>query len=71
MAETRLTAEESEAVRMALATMVVKRRTGELGILHGADRFVSTQRTLRKAERDALDAAARKLGLGGLREYPG
>ena len=71
MAETRLTAEEADAVRMVLSSMVVKRRTGELGIMHGAERFVSTQRILKKADRDALNAAARKLGLDGIREHAG
>jgi hypothetical protein len=68
MAEVRLTA---QAVRAALRAMVIKSRTGELGIMHGAERFVSTQVIFRKADRDALDAAARKLGLGTLREYAG
>jgi hypothetical protein len=69
MAEVRLTPDEANALRSALSTLVVKARTGELGLLHGADRFVSSQRIFKKAERDALDAAARKLGLAGLAEY--
>ena len=39
--------------------------------MHGLDRFVSTQRILKKPERDALHAAARKVGLEGIREYAG
>jgi hypothetical protein len=71
MAETKLTAEEAQALRTVLCAMVVKRRTGELGIIHGAERFVSTHRMLKQADRDALDGAARKLGLGSIREYAG
>lgn len=71
MAETKFTAEETEALRAVLSVMIIKRRTGELGIMHGAERFVSTQRSLKKADREALDAAARRLGLGPIREFAG
>jgi len=71
MSEVRLTAEEADAVRAAMASLVVKSRTGELGIMHGADRFVSMQRIFRKKDREMLDAAARKLGLAGIPEYRG
>ena len=43
--------EEAQAVRAALSTLVVKARTGELGVMHGAGRFVSTQRILNKEDR--------------------
>jgi hypothetical protein len=49
----------------------VRKRTGELGIVHGAGRFVSTQRVFRRADREALDAAARRLGLPGVGGYDG
>ena len=71
MTEVKLTEQEAQAVRAALSAMVIKSRTGELGVMHGAERFVSTQRIFRKADRDALSAAARKLGLGVIREYAG
>lgn len=71
MAEVRLSEEEAQAVRAALSMLVIKSRTGELGVMHGAERFVSTQRIFRKADRDALHAAARKLGLSAVREYAG
>ena len=70
MAEVRLTADEAAALRSAVSEFLVQGRTGSLGIMH-AGRFVSTLRILRKAERNALDAAARKLGLAGLAEYGG
>ncbi len=71
MPEVRLTAEEAEAVRAALSTLVVKSRSGELGIMHGADRFVAARLIFRKEDREMLDAAARKLGLAGIPEYRG
>jgi hypothetical protein len=71
MPEARLTAEEAEAVRAALSTFLVKSRTGELGIMRGPERFVSTDRIFRKKDRELLDAAARKLGLPGIPEYRG
>ena len=67
--EVRLRDEEAKALRAALASLCVKSRTGEVGIMHGADRFVSTQRVLKKPELESLDAAARKLGLGGIRRF--
>ena len=60
MTEVKLTEQEAQAVRAALSAMVIKSRTGELGVMHGAERFVSTQRIFRKADRDALSAAARE-----------
>lgn len=70
MTEVRLTAQEVAAVRTALSGLVVRARTGELGMMHGADRFLSTQRILKKDDRQALDAAARKLGVS-IAEYRG
>ncbi len=69
--DVKLTAEEAEMVRAALALLVVRDRTGELGIVHGANRFVSTNRSFRKQDRQTLDAAVRKLGLAGIPEYRG
>ena len=71
MSEVRLTLAEAQALRTALSALVLKARTGELGIMHGADRFVSTQRIFKKADRDALQAAAQKLGLRSLPEFGG
>lgn len=67
MSEIKLSTEEAQALRTTLSTLVARDRTGELGILHGLERFVSTQRIFTKAERAALDTAARKLGLAGMR----
>jgi hypothetical protein len=70
MPDVRLSPEEAAALRTVLQALVVKRRTGELGIVHGAGRFVSTQRIYRKPELEALQAAARKLG-AALGEHDG
>ena len=59
----KLTDDEVKALRAALQPLVIKTRTGELGIIAGLDRFVSTGRVLKKTDRDTLDAAAKKLGL--------
>lgn len=64
MSDTKLTSEELEILRTVLSPLVVKARTGELGIIHGMDRFVSTQMTLRKKELNVLDSVLKKLGLG-------
>jgi hypothetical protein len=66
MSAVKLTAAEADVLRTVLGTLLVKGRTGELGVLHGADRFVSTQQILRKPDREALDAIARKVGLAGM-----
>jgi hypothetical protein len=63
MAETKLTSEETEVLAALLRRTVLRERSGEVGVVHGLDRFVSTGLILKKAERTALDAAASKLGL--------
>ena len=57
--------EEANAVADALRQLVICDRTGELGILHGMDRFVATAVVLKKPEREQLNAGARKIGLAG------
>lgn len=63
MAETKLSDEEIDVLRTVLRVIVVRQRTGELGIKHGMDRFVSTHCTLRKQQRQTLDSVARKIGI--------
>lgn len=63
MPEARLTSDEIEALKLVLGAIRIRSRTGELGIAHGADRFVSTNICLRKPQRDALNSAFAKLGL--------
>ncbi len=63
MSELRLTGDEANALRAILSTLVLRDRTGERGVLHGLDRFVSTNRTFSKPQREAIESAVRKLGL--------
>ena len=63
MAELKITNEETQALRAILSYLVLRDRTGELGLLHGADRFVSTQRTFTKQERAVILSVAKRLGL--------
>ena len=58
-----LTSEQAAAVASALRELAIRSRTGELGVLHGMDRFVATGCPLKKEQRATLDEAARKLGL--------
>ena len=68
MAELKLTEDETQALRAVLSCLVLRDRTGELGLMHGADRFVSSQRTFTKPERTVIQSLAKKAGLsGGLR----
>jgi hypothetical protein len=63
--EVRLTDEEAQVMRDVLRRLVIRTRTGEVGIVHGMERFVSSQAVLKRKELETLDSAARKLGLGG------
>lgn len=63
---THFTDDERAVLRLALEQVVVQSPTGQLGILHGMDPFVSTHQSLTKAQRQHLDSAARKLGLSGI-----
>lgn len=61
--ETKLKAEEAAVLRAILSKLAVRSRTGELGIVHGAERFVSTHLCLSKTDRAILAGMASKLGL--------
>ena len=67
MPETKLTAAEADVVHMLLAALVIRSRTGEVGIVHGSDRFVGTSLMLRTPARAALDSVARQVGLPEMR----
>ena len=53
-------------LRLILSKVGVEKRTGQIGIEHGAERFVSTQVVLKKDGRVLLDKLARKVGLPGV-----
>jgi hypothetical protein len=68
VADVKLTSEEIAVLRAALSKFAIRGRTGELGVLHGLDRFVSTQLILKKQDRDVLNAIASKVGLRSINE---
>ena len=55
--------QELQMIALVLSKIAVKDRTGEFGLIHGANRFVSTNVPLKKAERQKLSSACRKLGI--------
>ncbi len=74
MLDMKLTEDEVAILKLALSSLSVKSRTGELGVMH-AGRFVSVQGTqpviLKKEEKEILDKVAKKVGLGGLSSFNG
>jgi len=58
-----LNQEEITILNITMRNLVLKKRTGEIGIMHGADRFVSTQLCLRKVDIKHLNNAFKKLGI--------
>ncbi len=71
MSEVRLTSDEADVLRRVLRTIAIRRRTGEVGVVHGMNRFVSTNQPLKQQDRESLNAAARKLGLSGITLHDG
>lgn len=72
MKEVKLSEDEYQAIQTALRELVVKGWTGELGMMHGANRFISTNICLKKQHRAIFDSACRKFGLGsGIRIVKG
>lgn len=63
MAELNVSEDETQALRAILSCLVVRDRTGEPGLPHGADRVVSSQRTFTKPERAVIESLAKKAGL--------
>lgn len=61
--EIKLNNEETSVLRVLLSQLTIKSRTGELGIIHGMDRFVSTNQVFKKKELEHLDQLAQKIGL--------
>lgn len=54
---------ESRVLARAVRHFVVESRTGQLGITHGADRFVGTDDCFRKADLEQLESVFTKLGI--------
>lgn len=66
--ETKIRDNEIEVLRKILTHVVIKSRTGEIGIMHGAERFVSTNNILKKEEIDSLERLLNKIGISSLRK---
>ena len=60
---------EIEILRKILSQVAIKKRTGELGIVHGMNRFVSTNTVFRKEQIDILDKVAKKCGLRDINKF--
>ena len=55
--------EEKAALKVVLSQFVIQKRTGQIGIIHGANRFVSTHICCKKSEKAVLHSAFKKLGI--------
>ena len=69
MSTLHLTDEEAQALKMVLSAMLLKKRTGVSGIMHGG-RFVGMERILRGPAVTALQGAMAKCGVV-LQRYDG
>ncbi|MEM7402260.1 MAG: hypothetical protein AAF304_09965 [Pseudomonadota bacterium] len=63
MSQIILNSDESQILGRVLSHLVLKARTGEIGIFHGMDRFVSTQDCLKKKDVENLESALAKIGI--------
>ena len=63
MSKNVLTEGQQKSLRKVLAAVAVRDRTGEVGVLHGLDRFVSAQVILKGDERAYLNALAGTRGI--------
>ncbi len=61
--EMKLTEDEKEVLKWILEEIVVEDRTGAIGMIHGADRFISMPFTMKKPARVVLNSIYRKLGI--------
>ena len=59
----KLNDQEIAILRALLTELTIRKRTGELGIMHGMERFVSTNVTFKKLHLEILDQIVRKIGL--------
>ena len=71
--EAKLKDDEVQALKAVLGRIVIRSRTGEVGIMHGMERFVSTQLCMKKQQLDALSRrthrSASELVRESLRRY--
>lgn len=62
---------EKEILKVILSQITIKKGTGELGIMHGMDRFVSTNLIFKKGGVETLEQLAKKFGIGEIRKFNG
>ena len=68
MSRYELRSDEIDALRVVLQAITVSKPAGEIGVVHGPDRFVSSRCGLSPSAVDCLDRLAKKLDVpGGLR----
>jgi hypothetical protein len=68
MGQYELRPEEVAALRVVLQAITVERPSGEIGVVHGPGRFVTSRYGLSKAAVSSLEQLARKLDVpGGLK----
>lgn len=70
MPDIKVTTEEATVLKAVLARLAIRSRTGEVGIVHGMDRFISSQLILKRGERELLAVLAAKVGLPAISEAP-
>ena len=63
--EIKLTESEATLLHSILGRLVMRSRTGEVGFMHGDNRFVSLQLRLKKEDKTSLNNIAKKLSLSG------
>jgi hypothetical protein len=67
--EIKLNSDEIEILKRVISPLMVQKRSGQVGILHGMDRFVSTNVSLKESQKEILEGVFKKLGLSGIKEY--
>lgn len=69
--EIKLTESEATLLHSILGRLVMRSRTGEVGFMHGDNRFVSMQLRLKREIKPLLNELAKKVSLSaGVREIP-
>lgn len=61
--EVKFTGDETEILKLVLSEVVIQDRTGQVGTMHGAYRFISFHIALKKQGRNILNSVYRKIGI--------
>ena len=62
--EIKFTDAEIQMLKLILSKMAIQENTGAIGVIHGLDRFISLDISLKKKEKEQIDNIAHKLKLG-------